>query len=459
MSHAYLGIDIGLSGTRAAVIGEDGAVLGLGQSGQQLTEDEGDPAQWLADALAAARAALAEAGRNRVEAIGIGALGPAPILVDERGEALFKAPLFGIDIRSEAHRRRLLAEHRLPEDALDLDHALPKVEWLKERDPETFARARCCVDATGFIVGSLTNRFVMDEPTRDYYSAAGLSWPVPLAGPAEVLSVAGPLREVHAGALGIAAGTPVAVGSIDSYVDIAGVGATRPGDAVLLAGTTLILGRIVAEAEAGNGLRVTPAIGGHRFFGGWTSSFGATLDWSECAFRDCHDDDAALSPFLMLPYLAGERSPVWNAEASGIILGLRDTWSPEQLSAAARDGIILTALDIASRVDAAQGPASRYLACGGALSAPHVGQCLADALDAEIAAIHCGNARAAAMLAAESTGRSIPRRVSKAFQPQPAQRGAWHERLAIYRDLYAATAPLMKRWNDLVTRERQCQLA
>ena len=459
MNACYLGIDVGLSGTRAVVIDGRGEPLGFGRNGGPLSDTEGDAEAWLAGAVEAARLAVREAAVDRVDGIGIGALGPTPVVVDGSGLALFKSPLFGIDARSEDVRADICAKLGLRDDELGADHALPKIEWLKRAFPDRFSKAVLCTDLTGFLVGRMTGRFVMDHITHDYYGAAGWDWSLPLAEAVDPGAVAGHLRKDVANAMGILPGTPVAAGSIDSYVDIAGVGATAIGQSVLLAGTTLILGQIVETDQSRDGLRVTKAIGGHRFLGGWTSAFGSALDWSSSAFREALDGGAAPSPLLMLPYLAGERAPVWDSQASGVLLGLRDTISPEALSTAVRDGVVLTALDIAERVTAQAGAASHYLASGGALQVPHVAQSLADALSASIDVIDCGHARAAAMLAARAGGVHIPPRLKQAYHPVAAMHDAWVGRLAIYRDLYAVIAPIMHRWTKLIEREQQCPVA
>jgi xylulokinase len=111
---AGLGIDVGLSGVRAAVVDEHGALVGTGRAASRarLTADraEADPREWLLGALEAGAAAVAEAGVE-VDAIGVSALGPAPVLVTREGEAVSPALLFGLDRRAEELRARLGVTH------------------------------------------------------------------------------------------------------------------------------------------------------------------------------------------------------------------------------------------------------------------------------------------------------------------------------------------------------------
>lgn len=146
---AALGIDIGLSGVRAAVVDEHGALLGSGRAASRprLTGDraEANPLDWLLGAFAAGAAAVAEAGVP-VDAIAVSALGPAPVLVTREGEAVSPALLFGLDQRAEEQRARLGVTH---------DHALPKLLWWAEHEPERVALAATAVDVAGFVVARL----------------------------------------------------------------------------------------------------------------------------------------------------------------------------------------------------------------------------------------------------------------------------------------------------------------
>ena len=164
---AGLGIDVGLSGVRAAVVDERGALLGSGRAGgrPRLTADraEADPREWLLGALEAGAAAVVEAGVE-VDAIGVSALGPAPVLVTREGEAVSPALLFGLDRRAEEQRARLGVTH---------DHALPKLLWWAEHEPGRVARSAMAVDATAACHACAAARAGMAIPgsTRDAISS------------------------------------------------------------------------------------------------------------------------------------------------------------------------------------------------------------------------------------------------------------------------------------------------
>ena len=362
VSLAALGLDLGLSGARAAVVNEAGELLGSGRAAGKPWQGapdiaERDPEEWYEEILAAGRMALGQAGDNAIAAIGIGALGPCPILLDAELKALAPAPLFSLDQRAEATRQQLIAAHGLSSEALGPDHALPKLFWWREHEPALIGRAKCVVDATGFLVARLTGRPAMDPITAEDYAAPGIASPVPLPPSARALSVAGSLLPGVAKRLGLPSGIPVAVGSYDSYVDIWGSGARKPGEGCIVLGSTLILGRLVAGPVEAPGLRCQPAIGEGRFLGGWTSAAGSLLDWSRELLGDGANDPASVASLmpgagglLVLPYFAGERAPVWDPAARGAILGATLATTREELARAMIDGVALSALDIAARL-------------------------------------------------------------------------------------------------------------
>jgi xylulokinase len=142
-----LGIDVGSTGVRAAVLADDGRLLGRARRPVATRTPapgwvEQDPRDWLAGALGAGAEAV-RAADVVPDAVGVGALGPAPVLVDDALEPLAAAPLYALDGRAEPQRRRMGA---------GIDSALPTLAWFAERRPGLARRAAHALDATGFLV-------------------------------------------------------------------------------------------------------------------------------------------------------------------------------------------------------------------------------------------------------------------------------------------------------------------
>ncbi len=464
MSLAALGLDLGLSGARAAVVTEAGELLGSGRAAGKPWQGapgiaERDPEEWYEEILAAGRMALGQAGDSVIAAIGIGALGPCPILLDAELNALAPAPLFSLDQRAEATRQQLIAAHGLSSQALGPDHALPKLFWLSEREPALIGRATCVVDATGFLVARLTGRPAMDPITAEDYAAPGIASPVPLAPSAKALSVAGSLLPGVAKRLGLPPGIPVAVGGYDSYVDIWGSGARKPGEGCIVLGSTLILGRIVAGPVEAPGLRCQPAIGEGRFLGGWTSAAGSLLDWSRELLGDDANDPASVASLmpgagglLVLPYFAGERAPVWDPAARGAILGATLATTRDELARAMIDGVALSALDIAARLPGAGDAGQAWRLCGGGARNGALAQALADALGQPLTLLaHAGEAIGPALLAFAAIGRTVMPRVERRLSPDAGRHARFARLYRIYRELYPVLADHMHELGQLAS--------
>jgi xylulokinase len=447
MTRHALGIDLGLSGARAAILRDDGTLIGRGRCAvatRPVGEAEADPQSWLEAAIGAGRSAVADAGVPSVDAIAIGALGPCPVLLDEALQPVGPAPLFGIDARSEGHRQHMKQDHGLSNEELSLDHVAPKLVWLRETQPKRFARARWVVDAAGYIVAALTGVPTIDRATAAYHVAPAIESLVPMPQPHEAHEIAGHLLPAMAQRLQLPAGIPVALGGCDSYVDLAGIGMSRLGDMGILLGSTLILGRVVERSGASDGLRSTPHHGAGWFLGGWTSACGSLLDWSANLLGPAAVDHAAQLPpgaggLMMLPYFSGERAPIWDNDARGAIIGASLQTSAAELHRAAIDAVALSALDLSERVLRATGRCEMArVGGGGTRNAALLGAiCDATGLILEVPA-HAGEAVAPALLALRAIGQRPEIRIERRLHPAAERTRRYRELLDIYRALYPA---------------------
>jgi xylulokinase len=353
---------------RATVVDDTGRLLASAAEPDQVAVRNGraehDPDRWWAAVEKAARAAAAEA--PAVDVIAIGALGPAPFLVDAAGQPLTPALCFSLDVRAEAERRAL-------GDDVTHDHALAKVQWLAARTPG----AALATDVAGWIAWRLTGRPVMDATTRLQYVHDGAGSPVPLPEAVDPRAVVGGLTA----RIGLPAGTPVVAGTLDSYVDVVAAGCGAAGDGCVLLGSTLVVYAVVTDAVAVDGLELQPYPGPGLLLGGSTSSGGNVAEWARRVFGDEVAD--AADGIRVQPYLAGERTPVRDPDARGAILGLTLNATAAQVHRAVIDALALAALDHAERI-ATVTPVRRWRVSGGGVRNPDWLQATADALAAAL---------------------------------------------------------------------------
>lgn len=449
MGVCALGIDVGLSGVRAAVLGGDGTLHGAARAplpwprlGPGLAEQE--PSAWLEAALAAGAEAVAAAGVE-IAAVGIGALGAAPVLCDASFRPLRPAMLFALDTRAEEERCSL-------SPGLSHDHALPKLLWLARHEPTVVERAAWVLDPTGWLVARLTGVATMDTIVARDYTFPGAASPVPLPEPVDPLALAGALTPEAAGVLGLRPGTPVAAGTYDTYVDVAGAGVRRPGDGCVLLGSTLIVALAVREPVACAGLELSPYPGEGVLLGGWTAAGGSTLAWfcGLVADGDLPAAAAALEPgsggLLAAPYLAGERTPIHDPDARGVIVGLSLSATRAELYRAFVDAVALSARDHLERLLAAGLAPEVWRAGGGGVHDRAWAQATADALGAPLAVQpHAGAGAAPAQLALRAIGVEPELAPEHVVEPDPARHARFEHLYGAYRMLYPALAPTMHR--------------
>jgi xylulokinase len=440
---ATLGIDIGLSGVRASVMREDGSVPATARVALPPRIREGiaeqDPNAWVSAVIDAGARAVDAAG-IRIDGVGVTALGPAPILIDADGRALTPTPLFGLDRRADPWRAEL---------STGPDHALPTLLRWRKDEPDLLRSARSLLDATGFVVRSLTGEETMDRITAASYLWEDVDAPVALPAPAEPDAVAGGVRASPAAALGLGAGTPVAVGTIDCFADVAAAGVAALGDGAVLLGSTLILYVVGRPGPPPPGLETSPHLGEGVLIGGSTATAGLALEWLAGilgADRSTLSEQAAeldrdSGGLLALPYLAGERTPLNDAGARGVLAGLTLATGREQVYRSFVDGIAITALDVAARLEAS--PQAYRVAGGGVDDAAWL-TATCDALGVTLEVMpDPGAAVGAAWLAHRMEGEAPKRLPERVIEPNPARHGWYRAQLARSKELWDAAAPVM----------------
>lgn len=445
-----LGIDLGLSSARAAVFDGHGKLLGSGRHAARNTKHTAHhtlPISWLTMAIGAARQALAGAGRPRIDAIGIGAFGPCPVLLDERMRPIMAQAMFSFSSASEKNRKRVIKKHRIAEHRLGPDNTIPQLLLWRRKFPEEFARAALVTDVAGFLVASLTGRAVVDPVTLNDYTCPGIKSPVALPEVVAADELAGGLTVKMAGELDLPTGTPVTTGTYDSHVDIAAAGATRRGQAAILLGSTIVMGMIVPEsfksgAAVRAGLRLTPHVGRGQLLGGWTSASGSLIDWADRLVGRAEPlavGEARESGVLVLPYFSGERAPVWDCLARGAILGATLATTADELRQATLDGIALSTFDIGQRLFQAGGFKKNMRAAGGGLRNAAWAQATSDALGCRLEAIaHAGESIGPAALAFRALGKRFEPGIAKLIAPDMRRHERYRRLYPIYRGLYPA---------------------
>ena len=283
----------------------------------------------------------------------------------------------------------------------------------------------------------------MDAVTRVDHVWPGVDPVAPLPDPIDPEAIAGAVDARGARLLGVDEGVPVLAGTYDSFVDLAGAGVWAPGDAGLVLGSTMIVGAVRTAAEPVDGLGVSAYPGDGVLLGGWTLSGGAVLDWGE---RTLSGEPAALrraaeelapgaGGILVLPYFAGERTPVWDLGARGAVLGLSLDHSAAHVYRGLVDALALAIRDHVARLPGA--PPPRWRVTGGGTRNPAWLQATADALDAPLDVVaDAGEAVGPALLALAAIGAPAQRAIERTVLPDPGRAGRFGVLYDAYRRLH-----------------------
>ena len=382
MSRYYLGIDIGTFESKGVLVDATGEIVAQASRPHKLLVPqagwaEHDPENdWWGDFCFISQRLIAESGVDpqAIRSVGTSAIGPCMLPVDAEGNPLMNGVLYGVDTRSareiEQLTTRIGAERILDVcgNALTSQSVGPKILWLKINRPDIYARAAKIVSSTTFIVQRLTGNWVVDHYTAanasPLYDVGRLSYTDALAPeivPLERLpdamwstDIAGHVTARAAAATGLAEGTPVICGTIDASAEAFSVGVLSPGDMMIMYGSTIFIIQLTAERVRDPRLWYAPWMfpGEHASMSGLATS-GTLTHW----FRDeiakelnpatafaRLAEEAATSPpgangLVMLPYFSGERTPIHDPHAKGMLFGLNLTHKRGDIYRALLEGI------------------------------------------------------------------------------------------------------------------------
>lgn len=363
------GIDCSTQSTKVVVIDvASGELLAEGRGEHDVrfapgNQAETDPRSW----WEALRTALAATGRaGEIDAIAVGGQQHGLVVVDDAGAPLRPAMLW-CDLRSTEQAEALVAGLGGPERAAELTGSLPiasftapKWAWLRAHEPATAAGAAGLLLPHDWLTRQLTGRAVTDRgdasgtswwsPGEGRYLQEVLDLPAVALDPAllpEVLGptdVAGEVTPAAAAELGLRAGIPVGPGTGDNAAAALGLGVPvgRPVLSLGTSGTTYVRATTPSADPTGLVAGFADAAGGYLPLV-CTQNCTLAVDAVSRLLGLDREQVADDTGVVMLPYLEGERTPYLPA-ATGSIIGMRLTTTPEELLLAAYRGAAATLL-------------------------------------------------------------------------------------------------------------------
>jgi xylulokinase len=473
----HLGIDIGTSSSKGVLVDGRGRVRarasrehGTSTPHPGWVEHDAD-AVWWADFRAITRELLG-AAEGRLAGLAVSGLGPCLLPADGAGRPLRPAILYGVDTRAGAEIAELTEELGAEEilrrggTPLSSQAVGPKIRWLARHEPEVYRRTELLFMASSYLVHRLTGRYVLDhhsasqcDPMYDQNEfgwspdwaatvAPGLTLPE-LAWPTEVV---GTVSAAAAAETGLPRGLPVTAGTVDAWAEATSVGVREPGDVMVMYGTTMFLIEVLERPEPHPGLWTTSGVfPGTRSLAAGMATSGAVTDWlrrlvgGEFAslVAEAAEVPAGSRGLLLLPYFAGERTPIFDPSARGIIAGLTLGHGRAELYRAALEGIAYGVRHNLEVMREAGGGERRLVAVGGGTRGGLWTRIVSDVTGEpqQVPTETVGACLGDAMLSAIATGTEVD---FEAWNPPtetvtPTGDGRYEEYYRRYRELYPAT--------------------
>ena len=500
-----MGIDTGTNSSKGVIIDHTGRVLAVHATQHEMTNpkpghyEHDAEKDWWGDFCTISKALIAKTGIDPkdIRAVGASALGADCLPVDEHCNPLRKAILYGIDARATdemAQLTELYGDEQIRKwygRPLCSSDVMPKILWIKNKEPEVYAKTHKFITGSTYITAKLTGNYVVDrflglasfnplydsatwQPVEEY--CGPICRPDQLAKVQEAADIAGYVTAQAALETGLAEGTPVTTGTDDSGAEAISCGVVQPGQMMLQLGSSvyMILGTegLVDDERLGREEFIVPGLcdssAGTNTAGSLTKWYRDNLFMDAKAVEAAGGPDAyetmmadveAIAPgsdgLITLPYFAGERTPVNDPDARGILFGLTLAHTRAHLYRSALEGVGYSiAQQIAIMRSHENVPIDRIIAVGGGTQNPvwmqiiadilgtpvstpavTVGACFGDALMAALAVKHPGFESYSALTNYIHGG--------KTYLPDAEKHQQYCRFQAIYDKLYLQTLDLM----------------
>jgi xylulokinase len=491
VSDLLAGVDVGTSGVKVGLFDPAGRLVGLGRTSYGVESPhpgwaQTNPELWWQSFLGALRQACdaGEVEPDAIAALGFSVLFPAVAPLDGRGRALHPALLY-CDQRSLPQVREI--ERRIPRIDYEVTIgnrlvpgtcAATSMCWLRDQAPRAYAATETLGFANTFFASRLTGAFATDP------SHAALSGLADIRDPwrwsdelCEVVGIererlpqivgaaqaVGKVTRATAAETGLRAGTPVVAGCGDVVASAFGAGARLDGTAVYIAGSTDCVAAVMPRPAADCAWVNCAYVSRETWLGiGTTTSSGASVEWFTREFLP--SGDLALmtelaasslprsSRLLYLPYLQGERTPVWDPQAKGLFIGLTASTKRGDLARAVFEGVAFALRQV---IACAGSEISEIRAVGGGTRNDLWNQIKADVLNLPLHVLtfqEMGTLGAALLAgvggevygsleqAMRVTDQAIGARI---IEPDPERARLYDELFALYAELYPQTKALV----------------
>lgn len=472
-----LGVDVGTTQTKVGAFDLEGQLVALSRAGYALNTDaqtnaaEQDPDAWWAAAVSCLRQIVGQVDTSRIVALSVGGQGPTLVALDHHLKPVCPAMTW-MDLRATREAQILAdAGYRLPPHFF-----MPKSMWLKQNRPEAYQATMSFCQAWDFVAMGLLGELVVSSspgiaPWNPALIAAAGVDPEKYPAMQQMGQPLGQISPEAARATGLPEGVPVIGGISDFFEGLIGSGALKPGLACDNGGTSGAFSLCWdGPLESQTMLSVPSFMDGYWHVGGPVSTSGKALEWwLEGILEYGPDDYSALDAvaqipvgserLVFLPYLAGERAPIWDPKARGTFLGLSLTHKRAHLTRAILESVAYTLCHVIKHIEMAGAKVQEIRSIGGQAKSELWSQIKADATGCPVVVPEFTDAPTLGAAAIAGVGAgvfdSFPEgarqmaRVRQLLEPDAGRHQRYQEIFGIYQDAYTQLRPLFARLAEI----------
>lgn len=483
MSGFLIGIDMGTGSSKGVLASSQGRIVATASRPRPHSMSmpragwaEVDAEEvWWGDVIALCQELVSQAGATPIAAVCVSGVGPCLVLCDEEDRPVRPAILYGIDMRATAEIEELTerfgAEEILQRGGTPLSTQAvgPKALWVQRNEPQAWARATRWYNSSSYIARRLTGEYVLDHHTASQcdplYDIRANTWHepwcddvmpgMPMPRLAWSTEVVGTVTATASALTRLPAGTPVCAGTVDAWAEAFSAGVRHPGDLMLMYGSTMFFVQVLHGLASHPQLWTTAGVdrGTYTLAAGMSTS-GSLTSWVQDLVggvpfsdlvKEAADVPAGSDGLLLLPYFAGERTPIFDARARGVIAGLTLRHTRAHLFRAVYEGIAFGVRQILELLDGNIDSVNRLIAVGGGTQGGLWTQVVSDVTGRvqEIPEQTIGASYGDALMAAIGVGLQPPETnwavIGRRVQPHAATREVYDALYASYGELYPAT--------------------
>lgn len=464
----FLGLDLGTSGLKVGVFDAYGQLVAKAAAtyatqSPQTGWVEQDPEKWWAAAASAIKEVVRHIDPSHLRGVSVSGQSPALVCLDASGEIVRPASIWS-DQRALPEGVEI-AEQLGPLASFSL---LPRLLWLKRHEHANYDRTKCVFESFDYISFKLTHQVASIMPTgrpspwsAEHIRSIGLDPEKFPSRSSQFGEVFGSLTPVLASTLGLPSGLTVIAGTIDAFAAWLGTATLSKGVLCNTTGTSEGIALVwdkPLDDPRGRVVSMPHITGDGWIVGGAMSTGGIMLDWFVRRFYDHVDspylavanDAESVEPgaegLIVLPYLVGERSPIFDPNARSVFFGVTEKHTRAHFARAVLESVAFAVRDVCEVIKEVGAEIDEVRVAGGAAQCTVWNQIKADVLGRRVLVpeITESSMLGAAVIAAWGSGRfsNLPNAVgsmvkfSSVLDPHPGKHAVYSKVFTFYHRLY-----------------------